>query len=87
MHGLFTIIPAKNEDISERKTKRRGKGICQKNSKGCIQRNYAFSNKEKELFVKSKIPEVTEEGIMLKIAGHNIRDTVVLNYSIVFHHF
>ena len=87
-HGLFAIISARNKDVPIHQTK----GENRKRMKRHLQEEYkrrsivetvhSVIKRESGSFVRSRIPELAEKEIALKIIAYNIRRTIILNNSI-----
>jgi len=87
-HGLLAIIPARNEDVPIYRTKGKNRKRMKRNlseeykRRSIVETVHSVIKRKSGSFVRSRIPEVAEKEIALKIIAYNIRRTIILNDSI-----
>jgi len=87
-HGLLAILPARNEDVPIHRTKGENRKRMKRHlpeeykRRSIVETVHSVIKRKSGSFVRSRIPEVAEREIALKIIAYNIRRVIVLNYSI-----
>jgi len=87
-HGLFPIIPVRNEEVPIHRTKGENRKRMKRHLPDEYKRSpivetvHSVIKRESGSFVRSRIPGLAEKEIVLKIIAYNIRRTITLNNSI-----
>jgi len=87
-HGLFAIIAVRNEDVPVHRTKGENRKRMKRHlpeeykRRSIVETVHSVMKRESGSFVRSRIPELTEKEIVLKIIAYNIRRTIILSHSI-----
>ncbi len=85
MHGLFAVIPARNEDVPIHRTKGENRKRMKRhlpeeyNRRPIVETVHSVIKRKSGSFVRSRIPKQLEKEIALKIIAYNIRRILVLN--------
>jgi len=84
-YDLQAIIPVRNEDVPIHRTKGENRKRMKRHlpeeykRRSIIETVHSVIKRMNGPFVRSRIPEVAEKEIALKIIAYNIRRTVILN--------
>jgi len=87
-YDLQAIIPTRNKDVPIHRTKGENRKRMKKhlpeeyNRRPIVETVHSAIKRKSGSFVRSKIPELTEKEIALKIIAYNIRRTIIINNSI-----
>jgi len=86
--GLLAIIPTRNKDVPIHRTKGENRKRMKRHfpeehkRRPIVETVHSVIKRKSGSFVRSRIPELTEKEIVLKIIAYNIRRAVILNNSI-----
>jgi len=86
-HGLLAIIPARNKDVPIYRTKGKNRKKMKKHLLEEYKRRsitgtvHSVIKRKSGSFVRSRIPELAEKEIALKIIAYNIRRIIIISYS------
>jgi len=86
-YGLLVIIPARNKDVPIHRTKGENRKRMKRhlpeeyNRRPKVETVHSVIKRKSGSFVRSRIPELSEKEIAMKIIAYNIRRIVVLNDS------
>jgi len=89
-YGLVAIIPARNKNVPIHRTKGENRKRMKRhlpeeyNRRPIVETVHSVIKRKSGSFVRSRIPELTEKEIAMKIIAYNIRRIVVLNDSGIF---
>ena len=93
-YDLLAIIPVRNEDVPIYRTKGENRKRMKKHlpeeykRRSIVETVHSAIKRKSGSFIRSRIPELTEKEIALKIIAYNIRRTIILNNSIfIFYYF
>ena len=87
-HGLLAIIPVRNEDAPIYRTKGENRKRMKRHlpdeykRRPIVETVHSAIKRKSGSFIRSKIPELAEKEIGLKIIAYNIRRVIILNNSI-----
>ena len=87
-HGLLAIIPVRNKDVPIHRTKGENRKRMKRHlpeeykRRSIVETAHSAIKRKGGSFVRSRIPQLAEKEIALKIIAYNIKRTVILNYSI-----
>lgn len=79
-YGLFAIIPARNKDVPIYRTKGENRKRMKRNlseeyrRRPIVETVHSVIKRKSGSFVRSRIPELAEKEIALKIIAYNIRE-------------
>jgi len=86
-HGLLAIIPVRNEDVPIHRTKGENRKRMKRHlsdeykRRPLVETVHSAIKRKSGSFVRSRIPELAEKEIVLKIIAYNIRRTIIINNS------